>query len=240
MDLLISLASVGGGYLLGSISFTRIVSRMVARDVDVENIEIPMAGSDKKYHFSSMGATTASVALGPRVGCAISILDMLKAAIPTLVLRLLYPGDYYCLMTSAAVLAGHNWPVFYRFKGGRGASPIYGSMLVLDWLGAFAVALGGMALGFIILRDFAMAYVAGIWLIAPWFWFRTHDWVYVAYALVMNAFFMISMLPDFRAIAESRKLGPVDTRAMMEATPMGKGMLKMSDWLRRDRGKRSP
>jgi glycerol-3-phosphate acyltransferase PlsY len=51
--------------------------------------------------------------MGPKVGCTIGLLDILKVTLPVLVFRLLYPDQYYFLIVAIAGMVGHNWPVFH-------------------------------------------------------------------------------------------------------------------------------
>jgi acyl phosphate:glycerol-3-phosphate acyltransferase len=130
-------------------------------------------------------------------------------------------------------MAGHNWPVFNRFKGGRGISSAYGGLLVVDWLGAFVCAVVGLLFGLIVLQDFIFAYMAGLILMIPWLAFTTRDPIYVIYALAVNALFAVAMIPDMRQYLRLRKQGVVDLSAVMDTTPMGRGMLKMMRFFRR-------
>lgn len=218
------------GYILGSISFTRVISRMVDPNFNPEEVDLPVIGSDETYRMGSMGATTASIKLGGKVGCAIGWLDIIKVTLPTLIFRLLYPDHPYFLLVATMGVVGHNWPIFYRFKGGRGISAIYGGMFVIDWVGALACAMGGLALGLFIVKDVIVAYISGAWLLIPWLWFRTHDPAHLGYALVVNILFMISMIPDIRAHLQTRKGGTDEMKQIMTMMPMGRGMLKMMDF----------
>jgi glycerol-3-phosphate acyltransferase PlsY len=60
---------------------------------------------------------------------------MLKVAIPTLIVRLWQPDEAYYLVLAGAGVVGHAWPVYHRFRGGRGESPILGGLLVIEALG---------------------------------------------------------------------------------------------------------
>ena len=219
------------GYLLGSISFTRLVSKLKDPNAGLETIEIPVEGSDETFKITAMGASTASMKLGPKVGCAIGLLDILKVTIPTLVFRSFYPGEIYFLITAAAGMAGHNWPVFNRFKGGRGISAFYGGFIAIDWIGAILCATSGMVLGLFVFKDFVLAYMAGVLLAIPWFWFTTHEPAYLIYSIVTALLFVLAMVPDLRQYLKLRKTGKVDMRAAMETSPMGRGMMKMMDRL---------
>lgn len=130
-------------YLIGAVSFARLVSRLVAPSASITDVTLPVPGTEDRFKVTGIGANTAGTVLGRRVGCAIGILDMLKAIVPTAVLRVLYPDQPYYLIAATLVMVGHNWPIFHRFQGGRGFSVSYGGMLVVDPLGAVLSSLAG-------------------------------------------------------------------------------------------------
>jgi glycerol-3-phosphate acyltransferase PlsY len=158
-------------------------------------------------------------------------------ALPTLVFRLVYPEQPYFLIAAAAGMVGHNWPIYYRFKGGGGMSSIYGGLLVVDWLGAIVCSTAGMIFGFFVVRDILVAYLAGAWFVIPWLWLRTHDPAYVIYAVAINILFILAMLPSIRHQMKSRREGKTDMTAGLESFPMGQGMLKMMNFFKRDKPK---
>jgi glycerol-3-phosphate acyltransferase PlsY len=170
--------------------------------------------------------------LGARAGCAIGIIDMLKIAAPTLAFKLMFAQPEYSLIAATGGMIGHNWPIFNRFRGGRGISSVYGAMFVIDWIGTFSIAFGGLFLGLIVFRDFMVAYLAGLWLLIPWMWFRFQDWSYLGFAIAVNIIFIIAMIPDIRQYLRFRKEGKTEMDAVMGITPMGRGMLKIMTWLR--------
>ena len=68
MDALVALCAAIAGYLSGSISFSRIISRLVAPQTDIAHTEVPVPGTDMTYKVTAFGATAISMQLGPRVG----------------------------------------------------------------------------------------------------------------------------------------------------------------------------
>ncbi len=229
--LLITFAIVSG-YLAGSISFTRIIGRIVASNEAVGDIHVDLPGTDQQFHWTTVSATTASMSLGPRVGCAIAFLDILKVAIPTLIFKILLNDQPYFLMTAAAGVAGHNWPVFYRFKGGRGISAALGGFIVVEPLGAVLTSTVGMVIGMAIIRDFALAFFLGLWLFIPWLWWRTQDFAYVVYASTVSVLVVLAAIPDLKQYITYRRKGYMDHKGILEAMPMGRGMLKIGEWCR--------
>ena len=56
---------------MGSISFSRIVSRLAAPQADIAHTEVPVPDTDMAYKVTAFGATAISMQFGPKVGCAI-------------------------------------------------------------------------------------------------------------------------------------------------------------------------
>lgn len=228
MSIVIILLAATMGYLCGSLSFARLIARLYAPDFDVSrDVAMPVAGSDESFMVSSVSATSVSNKLGPRYGCLTALLDILKVALPTLAFHWRYPGDYYHLIAAVAGLIGHNWPLYYRFKGGRGFTAIYGGMAVIDWLGIPVTALLGMVLGLGVFRDVFLTYNLGLWLLIPWLAWRRPGWPHLAYAIAINVIYLLAMIPEIKQYLHFRKLGQVDFTAAMESSDMGRGMMKM-------------
>jgi glycerol-3-phosphate acyltransferase PlsY len=230
MNPLIALLAAVIGYLLGSISFARVINRLVAPDLDVTRAEVSVAGTDEKMPFGAVSGTAVSLKLGPKWGMTTALLDILKVTLPTLAFRLLYPGTHYFLIAATTGIVGHAWPIYYRFKGGRGLSPIYGGMFVVDFVGAWVTSMGGMLFGLIVLRDVSVSFLAGLWLIIPWLWFRTYDVWYLAYGIAVNILFMIAMIPEIKQVMEYRRRGIRSTMAEdLDIMPMGRMIAKMAN-----------
>jgi glycerol-3-phosphate acyltransferase PlsY len=229
MDPIVVVAVALGGYLIGAVSMARIVTRLVAPSTKItDTFEVGLEGSDKKLVLGTVSASWVSYHVGSGWGFLTYVLDMLKIVIPAVALRKIWPAEPYFLVAAAAGVAGHIWPVYYRFKGGRGISAIYGGFLVIDWVGFLVCSLGGMLLGLVVLRDVLAAYMAGVLLLIPWVFFKTHSAAYVIYAVVVNVFFVIAMLPEIRNYERiKREQKWDDPAAVIELSGMGRGLLKM-------------
>ena len=140
-------ASALAGYLSGSISNARIITWIKTRSMEVKKINEPIPGTDLYFDSDSISATVVNINLGWKSGILTALLDMLKVVLPTLAVRFLFPEDPYFLITAACGIAGHDYPLYHRFKGGRGESPILGAMLVINWFGIILCNLEGMCLG---------------------------------------------------------------------------------------------
>ncbi len=193
------------GYLLGSISFARMVGSRVVPDADLSATDLQLPGGST-IEYSGVSATSVGARTGPKWGIVVGVGDMLKAFVPTLVVRLIWPDESYHLITAVAVMFGHNYPVFYRFKGGRGQSPLYGGLLAVDWLALPVTSVVGAAVGLFIIRDMFFAYLLGQWLLIPWFIWRGGP-AEIAYAVTINLLFAIATIPEFKGYLAKRRAG---------------------------------
>ena len=230
IDPWLAAASVAGGYLVGSVSMARAVSRLARPGTPVRvDTEIRLEGSDASLTFGTVSASSVSLQHGAKYGFLTYVLDMLKVVVPVSLVRALAPGAPYFLLVAVAAVVGHIWPVWHRFRGGRGLAPIYATVLVIDWLGMFVTSIIGMAFGLFVVRSFPVAYMAGVWLLVPWFWFRTHRWEYVAFALAANLLFTVAALPELRQWARIRHEEKWnDPTELMKLSGMGRGILKLT------------
>lgn len=229
MDMLPVLYAVLAGYLIGSISFARIVTRLATGE-DVTQFEVPVAGTEDKYKVIAIGGNSVSSRLGKRYGFLTSILDMLKVILVVVAFKLLYPGQPYHLVAALAGMAGHIWPVYYRFNGGAGWSAAFGSLLAVDWLGALLTPVISFIFGMFIVRDITTAIISWMWFVIPWLWLRTGDLWHVGYAVGMNILFVLAMIPEIKVMLKYKREGKLMNygAGSLGSNPMGRGFLKMA------------
>ena len=124
-------------YLSGAIPFSYILGRLIGR------VDLRLEGDG---HIS---ATAVYRLLGFRYFILTIILDVGKGALAVYIAQLFSGWQVIVLLSGFAAVAGHCWPVYIRFKGGLGATVIYG---VLACLAIFpfliAGAVGGLVLYF--------------------------------------------------------------------------------------------
>lgn len=194
-----------GGYLIGSVSFARLVFAKLKPSETPDLIHTPTTDGQAELVSHAIGATNVMIAFGSRWGMLVTALDMLKATLPTLAMRLIFPADYYYLVVAVAVLVGHLWPVWYRFSGGGGNSSIMGMLLAISPLGLLITHAGGMLIG-----RFApmLAFVGGIALTIPWFAFRDGPFSpEVAFAFTITILYLLAELPEIRQLMVLKKKG---------------------------------
>ncbi len=231
MEVQLVALSLLAGYLVGSVSFARVVSALAAPGTKVTEVtELHLEGSDQVFRLGTVSASSVSAQHGSKLGFLVYLLDMAKVAVPVLLFRLWLPDAPYFLVVATAAVAGHIWPIYHRFKGGRGLSAIYGTLLVVNWIGMLIAGVGGMLVGLFVLRSVLLAYVLGPWLVVPWLWWRTGgDPAHVAFAVAAAVMFTVSMIPEirqWRKISKEEKWD--DYQTVMQLSGMGRGILKMA------------
>lgn len=217
------------GYLIGAVSSARIVTRLFGKGKKAaESTELSLDGSEQKMVLKTVSATSVSVHIGSKYGFLTYVLDVVKVFVPIMVVKTIYADQVYFLFTAFAALVGHVWPVYYKFRGGRGISIIYGTLFAIDWIGVFATSIPGMLIGLVVLRDMLSAYFLGVLFVIPWLWFRTHNVYYLYFAIAANVVFAIAMIPEIKrwmVVRRDSKWG--DPTKTMELSGMGRGLLKM-------------
>ena len=122
------------GYLLGSVPFSLLIGFAVGR------VDIRTVGS------GNVGATNVGRAVGRPWALVAFFLDFAKGWVPAFVLAPLAADparvSTVAVLASGAAVAGHVWPVFLRFRGGKGVATGCGGVVALD---PVVFLLGGLA-----------------------------------------------------------------------------------------------
>jgi len=193
------------GYLIGSVSFARIVFAWRKPGAPIDPIKTPTTDGQGELVSHAVGATNVMIAFGPRWGMLTSLVDILKAFVPTLVFRILFPEDPYFLICAVAVLIGHLWPVWYSFSGGGGNASIMGMLLAISPLGLIVTHAGGMLIG-----QFypILSFLGGIILMIPWFAWRNGIFsAETTFAIVVTLIYVAGQLPEAMQIRKLKKEG---------------------------------
>ncbi|OIO73985.1 MAG: acyl-phosphate glycerol 3-phosphate acyltransferase [Elusimicrobia bacterium CG1_02_37_114] len=109
-----------GSYLIGSIPFAYIITK-TARGIDIRN-----------FGSGNPGATNVFRVAGKTYGLITLMFDFLKGLITVSVTKLFYP-DLISISIICGLLSiiGHNWPVWLKFRGGKGFATSLGVLLGL-------------------------------------------------------------------------------------------------------------
>ncbi len=117
-------------YLLGSINTSIIISKIMLHD-DIRN-----------HGSKNAGATNALRIMGKKGAILVVIGDILKAVLSIIIAKLILPSeDNAIYIAGIGVILGHNFPLYFGFKGGKGIIVSTVSMLFADpMIGVFVVA----------------------------------------------------------------------------------------------------
>lgn len=138
-----------GSYLLGSVNFAVIISKLKRKDIRT-------AGS------GNPGTLNMSRTFGLGIGILTLVLDIVKGAIPALVGWYLYDGFIFKgtelkasmlteVMCGFFAVLGHVFPIFMKFKGGKGIATTIGVFAVCNW--KVALISGAVAIIFILFTE---------------------------------------------------------------------------------------
>ena len=107
------------GYLLGSIPFALLLARRWG------------ATDLRRIGSGNIGATNVMRASGIRAGVLVALLDMLKGALSVLLAERLSPSAAAPAVAGFAAIIGHIYPVWLRFRGGKGVATACGVFSIL-------------------------------------------------------------------------------------------------------------
>ena len=218
------------GYLIGSISFARIITRLITKSSHVDKLKQKLPGTDHSLESDSVSATTVSVNLGKKYGCLTAVLDILKVMMPTFLLKYFFPEHPLYLLTALTVIIGHDYPLYHKFKGGGGESTIMGALIVINWFGIFISTAAAMILGFMVGRILVMRY--GMYLLMIlWYWIYFQDPYHVVFMILANLVLWTSMINTW--IRSGAKLKEYNIKLKEEDVSelflMGKGIGRFID-----------
>ena len=202
------------GYLLGSIPFGLIIGKLLTRR------DIREAGSGK------IGTTNVLRIAGKKAAVLVLALDIGKGALSVVVAGLMFSAEYLTVgessvwwmgrtaqvLAALAAIAGHTWPIFIKFKGGRGVATFLGGLIILcppaALFGGEVLIIGAGLTRYMSLGSIAGA-VGSYAILVPLTLFNGFPIEYLIYALI-GAIFIIVMHRDniVRLLAgKERRLG---------------------------------
>ena len=114
-------------YLLGSISFSVIISKKIA------GFDVREKGS------GNAGSTNVLRTVGKKAAVLTLICDVLKGVVAVLIATLVgkiwkeLDGALLVQLAGIFVIIGHTFPIFFKFKGGKGVATSLGVLLITNW-----------------------------------------------------------------------------------------------------------
>ncbi|HET7522144.1 MAG TPA: glycerol-3-phosphate 1-O-acyltransferase PlsY [Bacillales bacterium] len=109
-------------YLLGSVSFSYLTARVLLND-DI-----------RKHGSGNAGATNTLRVLGVVPAVIVLLLDVFKGVAAVWIADGLGGGEWVLPLSGLMAIVGHNWPIFFQFRGGKGVATTIGVFATLFFL----------------------------------------------------------------------------------------------------------
>jgi glycerol-3-phosphate acyltransferase PlsY len=139
-------------YFIGSFPTAYVVSRIT------KGIDIRSAGS------GNMGAANVHRIIGQGWGVFVAVVDVLKGALAILITGIAstVTAPWLLSLAGLAAVLGHNYPVWLKFKGGKGVATTYGVMFFLYPYESFAVTLLSAAIWYALMKSLMYVSIASM------------------------------------------------------------------------------
>ena len=160
------------GYLLGSLNSSLIVGKFYEVDV-------------RQHGSGNAGTTNTLRILGKKAALLVLLGDVAKGVIACLI-GMAIAGGTGVMAAGTAAIIGHNWPVYFGFKGGKGALTSMAVLLMMDWkialvvLGIFAILVG-------LTRYVSLGSIVGAVMFPVIAAFFGKDPVFIGFAVIIGA-----------------------------------------------------
>ena len=176
-------------YLLGSIPTGFLCAK--ARGIDIRAI-----GS------GNIGATNVMRALGKGPGIMVLLIDAAKGFVPVFVAPALFPHldqNALQILCCVCVIAGHNWPCWLRFKGGKGVATSAGALLAfLPVPMLCGLAVWGAV--FAIWRYVSLASICAAVTVPLATWFITNNMTLTVFTTILGAVAIAKHKPNIQRL----------------------------------------
>ncbi len=217
MKVELSIALIGGAYLLGSLPTAYLAGRWLkGRDL-------------RRYGSGTVSGSMVFEHVARWAVVPVGILDVAKAAVPTWLGLQWNLGTPVAVGAGLAAIAGHTWPVFLGFTGGRGVSGILGVLLVVFPWGALWL-LGFLAAGWL-LGDSTIWTVGGVATVPA-----LANWIEGPEVVTPLTGGMLLLLLAKRLEANRRPLpgpGPERRRVILRRLLYDRDIASHEEWIRR-------
>ncbi len=188
MQNLYPLLAIVAAYLVGSLSFAVIVSRV-------------MGLSDPRTYGSKNPGATNVLRSGSKAAAVVTLLlDALKGWLPVVLVK--WFGRPYGLedgtvaLVGLAAFLGHLWPVFFRFQGGKGVATALGVLVGIEWGLGLATAATWLIIAFFFRYSSLASLVAAAF--APVYYLFGDRVAWYAERTILLAIFIMALLLAYR------------------------------------------
>lgn len=182
------------GYLLGCANLALLLAK-------IKGVDLRSGGS------GNPGASNTAILMGWRLGVLVGVHDAGKALLAVLLAGILYPDtEGIKTVAGAACVLGHIFPVFLKFKGGKGFASYIGMVLALNWQFGLLVIVAVLVIT--VLLDYIVIGTTFTVVSLPVFLVVTSaGWIAIAAACVATAVIIYKHRRNYVQIAKGTEIG---------------------------------
>ncbi len=176
------------GYLLGSIPFGLVIGKLWAK-IDV-----------REYGSGNIGVSNVLRTVGPWPSLIVLLLDAGKGAAAVLLARYVFGLDsVWVLLAGVAAIAGHNWPLYLQFKGGKGVATTAGVIISVSPLVALIIMLIWV-ISLVISRYISISSMIAALALPILFYVLDFSSVYLGLAILVSFFTIVRHVPNIQRL----------------------------------------
>ena len=162
------------GYLIGSISTAIITCKLMG-------LEDPRSSGS-----NNPGATNVLRIGGKKAAIITLIGDMLKGLVPVLIVKFFNLEITVVALVAVGAFLGHLFPLFFKFKGGKGVATFFGSLIGISWQAGLAALASWLLIAYIFKYSSLSALLTAAFSIA-YIWFFTDSIILTGACLIMSS-----------------------------------------------------
>lgn len=165
------------GYTVGCFNLAYIISK-------VKKIDLQNTGS------KNLGASNTFITVGKGPGVLVGACDIFKCTLVILLINFIFPNiDYLPYVAGIACVLGHMFPIYLKFKGGKGFASFLGMALAIHW--KYFIIIGiCIILITLITKYIVLATMATVISYPIFLFFNTSNWMIVTMVAILSIIIM--------------------------------------------------
>jgi glycerol-3-phosphate acyltransferase PlsY len=169
-------------YLIGSIPTAYIAGRIKGIDI-------------RKVGNKNVGGSNVFFNLGKIAGIIVTLVDIGKGALVVwLAIYLSNDHPFIPMLAAVAAIAGHNWMIFIKFKGGKGTATLIGALLVLSPLSILFFLLLFLPVASVLLKDTYLGHGVAMFFFSFFLWYREGQYYWLIFMLLCTLVYSLRCL----------------------------------------------
>lgn len=180
------------GYTVGCFNLAYIISK-------VKKIDLQNTGS------KNLGASNTFITVGKGLGVLVGACDIFKCTLVILLINFIFPNiDYLPYVAGIACVLGHMFPIYLKFKGGKGFASFLGMALAIHW--KYFIIIGiCIILITLITKYIVLATMATVISYPIFLFFNTSNWMIVTMVAILSIIIIMKHHKNLIRIAKGEE-----------------------------------